>query len=157
MNKYITYFIVCYLLQACTSLPVEPPNTVTTKPQPVITKPNLTQPQPQIATPQPTFNIRGFRQQTYAIWYNILEHGNPTANGDIYDYYAMSAAHSQLPLGAQVRVRDVESGHSIIVTINDRQPTPAIKLSIFAAKQLGVWNKINPLVIIEDLDLKRLR
>ena len=49
-------------------------------------------------------------------------HGNLTANGEVYDQYAMTAAHKTLPFGTQLRVTNVANGRSIIVRINDRGP-----------------------------------
>ena len=52
----------------------------------------------------------------------------------------MTAAHPWLPFGTQVRVTRRDSGHSIVVTINDRLPSKKhiIDLSVGAAKQLGM-------------------
>jgi rare lipoprotein A len=161
--RYAAYFLGLFLLQACSTV-----NTVAEQPlvetevkaKPVVRPTQPTQQQPIVAKPvqaTPPPDIRGFRQKTYATWYNITEHGNPTANGDVYDYYAMTAAHQNLPFGSQVRVRDLITGRSIIVTINDRQTSSDIKLSIFAAKQLGVWGKAPQIVSIEGLSAKQVR
>ncbi|MCV6637925.1 RlpA-like double-psi beta-barrel domain-containing protein [Candidatus Albibeggiatoa sp. nov. NOAA] len=165
MNKrirYGAYFLSIWLLQACTTTTevVQQPTVVKpTQPKPVVTvKP--TQQKPIVVKPvqpAPPPDIRGFRQQTYATWYNVIDHGNPTASGDVYDYYAMTAAHQNLPFGSQVRVRHIATGRSIIVTINDRQASAVIKLSTMAAKQLGVLGKANQRVSIEGLSVKRLR
>lgn len=49
-------------------------------------------------------------------------HGKETANGEIFDMNAMTAAHKTLPLGSVVRVTNLENGKSVIVRINDRGP-----------------------------------
>ncbi|WP_353571343.1 RlpA-like double-psi beta-barrel domain-containing protein [Candidatus Albibeggiatoa sp. nov. BB20] len=161
MSKWIRYgacFLSLCLLQACSAVAEQPVVKTEVQAKPVIVRPTQQQPivvKPVQATPPP--DIRGFRQKTYATWYNIAEHGSPTTNGDMYDYYAMTAAHQNLPFGSQVRVRHLATGRSIIVTINDRQISPDIKLSIFAAKQLGVWGKAQPMVSIEGLSVKQVR
>ncbi|MEK7989567.1 MAG: RlpA-like double-psi beta-barrel domain-containing protein [Thiotrichaceae bacterium] len=158
MNRLIKYaaIVICLLQAACTTVVEQPVTKAEVQPKPVIIRPAQQKPivvKPVQPTPPP--DIRGFRQKTYATWYNILEHGNSTANGDIYDYYAMTAAHQNLPFGSQVRVRNLTTGRSIIVTINDRQTSPEIKLSTFAAQQLGVLSKAQPMVSIEGLSVKR--
>lgn len=55
---------------------------------------------------------------------------------------ALTAAHRTLPLGSIVRVTNLETGHSVIVRINDRGPFVTgrvIDLSLAAAKAIDVW------------------
>lgn len=49
-------------------------------------------------------------------------HGRLTANGEIYDMNALTAAHQTLPLPSLVRVTNLENGRSIVVRVNDRGP-----------------------------------
>ena len=49
-------------------------------------------------------------------------HGKPTSSGEIFDMYAMTAAHKKLPLGTVVRVKNLDNGKAVTVTINDRGP-----------------------------------
>lgn len=75
-----------------------------------------------------------------ASWYGENFHGRLTANGEIYDMYAMTAAHKTLQLPAIVRVTNLKSGKSLIVRINDRGPfigERIIDLSKGAAEALG--------------------
>ncbi len=78
-----------------------------------------------------------------ASWYGDPFHGQPTANGETFDMYAMTAAHPSLPFGAAVRVTNVATGRSVVVRINDRGPflgDRIVDLSYAAAKQLRlVW------------------
>ncbi len=78
-----------------------------------------------------------------ASWYGDPFHGLPTANGETYDMYAMTAAHPSLPFGSAVRVTNVATGRSVVVRINDRGPflgDRIVDLSYAAAKQLRlVW------------------
>lgn len=57
-----------------------------------------------------------------ASWYGDDFHGRRTANGEIYDMHAFSAAHRTLPLPSYVRVTNVANGRSVIVRVNDRGP-----------------------------------
>ena len=49
-------------------------------------------------------------------------HGKLTANGEVFDMNAMTAAHKTLPLGSLVRVTNLEKDKSVTVRINDRGP-----------------------------------
>lgn len=49
-------------------------------------------------------------------------HGGPTASGERFNKYAMTAAHKTLPLGTRVRVTNPSNGKSVVVRINDRGP-----------------------------------
>ena len=48
--------------------------------------------------------------------------GNRTANGEVYSRHAMTAAHRTLKFGTMVRVKNVATGQTVIVRINDRGP-----------------------------------
>jgi len=61
-------------------------------------------------------------QTGIASWYGPGFHGRRTANGEIYDMYAMTSAHKKLPFGTKVRVTDLNTGNFVIVRINDRGP-----------------------------------
>ncbi len=79
-----------------------------------------------------------------ASWYGPNFHGRQTANGEIFDQYAISAAHPTLPLPSYVRVTNLENNRSIIVRVNDRGPFASgriIDLSKRVADILGVINK----------------
>ena len=90
---------------------------------------------------QPLPDSKGFRQRGIASWYGKDFHGKKTANGEIYDMYAVTAAHKTLPLGTYVRVHNFENGREIKVRINDRGPFVrgrVIDLSYTAAKDIGI-------------------
>ena len=57
-----------------------------------------------------------------ASWYGAAFHGRMTANGEIFDSAAISAAHPTLPLPSYVRVTNIENDRSIVVRVNDRGP-----------------------------------
>ncbi|MBF0117779.1 MAG: septal ring lytic transglycosylase RlpA family protein [Desulfobacterales bacterium] len=90
---------------------------------------------------QPIPDAKGFYERGIASWYGNDFHGKMTANGEIYDMYAMTAAHKTLPLGTFVKVKNLNSNKEIVVRINDRGPFVrgrVIDLSYNAAKQLGI-------------------
>jgi rare lipoprotein A len=82
-----------------------------------------------------------FRQKGAASWYGRQFHGNRTASGEIYDMFAMTAAHPTLPIPSYVRVTNPRNGRSVIVRVNDRGPFKdgrIIDLSYGAATRLGL-------------------
>ena len=90
---------------------------------------------------QPIPDAQGFKERGVASWYGSDFHGRKTSSGEIYDMYAMTAAHKTLPLGTYVRVRNLHNGKTIDVRINDRGPFVAgriIDLSYTGAKQLEI-------------------
>ena len=81
-----------------------------------------------------------FRERGAASWYGRQFHGNRTASGEIYDMFAMTAAHPTLPIPSYVRVTGTRSRQSVIVRVNDRGPFKSdriIDLSYAAASKLG--------------------
>src|SRR5579862_166527 len=74
-----------------------------------------------------------------ASWYGQIFDGKPTASGEPYDMYDMTAAHLTLPMGSYVRVTNLRNGRAVIVRVNDRGPiVPGriIDLSYGAAQAL---------------------
>lgn len=65
----------------------------------------------------PYYDKRGI-----ASWYGEDFHGRRTANGEVYDMYALSAAHPTLPLPSYVEVTNIRNGRSMVVRVNDRGP-----------------------------------
>ena len=57
-----------------------------------------------------------------ASWYGETFEGKPTASGEPYDMYDMTAAHLTLPMGSYVKVTNLHNGKSVIVRVNDRGP-----------------------------------
>ena len=79
-----------------------------------------------------------------ASWYGSDFHGRDTANGEIFDANAISAAHPTLPLPSYVRVTNLGNGRSLIVRVNDRGPYAAnriIDVSRRAAHLLGFTDR----------------
>ena len=57
-----------------------------------------------------------------ASWYGPKFHGKITANGEVYDQNAYTAAHKTLPLPSAVKVTNLQNNRSVILRINDRGP-----------------------------------
>lgn len=57
-----------------------------------------------------------------ASWYGDAFHGRRTANGEVYDRDAISAAHPTMPLPSYARVTNLRNHYSMIVRVNDRGP-----------------------------------
>lgn len=98
----------------------------------------LVAPEAQTAVPvQATFKP----ETGIASWYGDVFHGRKTANGELYDMLAMTAAHKSLPFGTLVLVTVLDTGRQVIVRINDRGPFiegRIIDLSKAAAVQIGL-------------------
>lgn len=76
-----------------------------------------------------------------ASWYGDKEHGNRAASGEVFDRYAYTAAHKELPFGTVVRVTNLDNGKRVEVRINDRGPHVkgrVIDLSYAPAKSIGL-------------------
>lgn len=77
----------------------------------------------------------------FASWYGPGLHGNPSASGERFNQYALTAAHRTLPFGTRVLVTNLDNGQSVVVRINDRGPfhgNRIIDLSTAAARMIGV-------------------
>jgi rare lipoprotein A len=88
----------------------------------------------------PLAKIQPFRQTGVASWYGKRFHGQKTSSGELYDMYAMTAAHPTLPIPSYARVTNLANGRSVVVRVNDRGPFHAsriIDLSYAAAYRLG--------------------
>lgn len=82
-----------------------------------------------------------WRETGLASWYGARFHGRPTALGETYDMFAMTAAHKTLPLPSYVRVRNPANGREVVLRVNDRGPFVdgrVIDLSYTAALKLGL-------------------
>jgi len=94
----------------------------------------------------------GYKERGIASWYGKKFHGKPTSSGEIYDMYAMTAAHKTLPLPTEVRVTNLRNGKSIVVKVNDRGPfvdNRIIDLSYTAAKKLDMISAGTTFVEVE--------
>ncbi len=76
-----------------------------------------------------------------ASWYGERHQGRKMANGQNFDFHQLTAASWTLPLGAKIRVVNLENGKSVVVTVSDRGPNQRLHrildLSKAAAEQLN--------------------
>ncbi len=91
----------------------------------------------------PTFSAVANAEQAVhglATWYGPGFSGSRTANGEMFNPGALTAAHRSLPFGTQVRVTNKKTGRSVVVRINDRLGDPGviIDLSMGAARVIGL-------------------
>ncbi len=94
-----------------------------------------------------------------ASWYGPKFHGKLTANGEIYNQYALTAAHKTLPLPSAVKVTNLKNNKSIVLRINDRGPfvnDRIIDLSSKAADILDLKREGTGLVRVQILKEKSL-
>jgi rare lipoprotein A len=89
----------------------------------------------------PVTDDRQMVQRGFASWYGRQFHGQRTSTGEIYDMFAMTAAHPTMPLPSYARVTNLGTGASVVVRVNDRGPFKdgrVIDLSYAAAMRLGI-------------------
>lgn len=99
----------------------------------------------------------GYLERGVASWYGPTFHGESTSNGEKYDMYAMTAAHTTLPLPTYARVTNLKNGRSVVVRINDRGPFVAnrlIDLSYSAAAKLDMLKEGTTLVEVKALTVQ---
>ncbi len=140
-------------------LVVEVPPPVATAPGPAVVpaRPDAAVAQPKVerlrrGAPNAPYVVKGEHYEPYnrdvpmvetgiASWYGHPFHGRKTANGERYDMHGMTAAHKTMPLPSWAVVRNVRTGDSIVVRVNDRGPfmgSRVIDLSRAAARKLGI-------------------
>lgn len=98
---------------------------------------------------------QAYRERGTASWYGKKFHGQKTSSGEVYDMYAMTAAHRTLPIPSYARVTNVANGRSVVVRINDRGPFHSqriIDLSYAAAYRLGYIQAGSATVEVESID-----
>lgn len=118
--------------------------------------------------PMSVSDAQTYEETGLASWYGeetIRQNGGSmTANGELFNPRALTAAHKYLPLPTHVQVTNLENGRSIIVRVNDRGPFPSqhnpdsgkriIDLSEGAAEKLGFVDKGVALVHVETIRLE---
>jgi rare lipoprotein A len=95
-----------------------------------------------------------FKQRGIASWYGKKFHGQRTSSGEVYDMYAMTAAHPTLPIPSYARVTNLANQKSVVVRVNDRGPflhDRVIDLSYAAAHKLGIIGDGSAEVEVESL------
>jgi rare lipoprotein A len=162
-------------LTACSVTAQRPPAPAAREPQPVAPAPPaavdavpdaVPRHEPRSAHGNPPFydvlgqryhvltSADGYLERGVASWYGPTFHGGNTSSGELYDMYAMTAAHKTLPLPCYARVTNLRNGRSVVVRINDRGPFVAnrlIDLSYTAAAKLDMIREGTTLVEVRAL------
>lgn len=105
----------------------------------------------------PMSSTKGFSQEGESSWYGRKFHGHLTSNGEVYDMFAMSAAHKTLPLPSYVRVTNLANNKHVVVRVNDRGPfhkDRIIDLSYSAAYKIGMLKTGTANVKVEVIPVK---
>lgn len=118
--------------------------------------------------PMTLASAQTYKETGLASWYGEETRrqigGHMTANGELFNPNAFTAAHKYLPLPIHVQVTNLENGRSIIVRVNDRGPFPSqhnpdsgnriIDLSRGAAEQLGFVEQGVAKVRVETIEIE---
>ncbi|MEO8151809.1 MAG: septal ring lytic transglycosylase RlpA family protein [Rhizobacter sp.] len=168
---HLSALLLAALLTACGSAPRR--DGPEAKPPPNLDKVPDAQPQVELIRdggPNKPYDVAGrsyspvktdkaMTEKGLASWYGKKFQGKRTASGEIYNMYAMTAAHKTMPIPSYARVRNPANGREIIVRVNDRGPFHAdriIDLSYTAALKLGVLNGVAP-VEVERITYEQIR
>jgi len=95
-----------------------------------------------------------YKSRGIASWYGRKFQGQRTSSGELYDMYAMSAAHPILPIPSYARVTNLRNNKSVVVRVNDRGPFyngRIIDLSYAAAYKLGIAAQGSGMVEVESV------
>jgi len=115
----------------------------------------------RVGGPNKPYEVLGERYEPFATdvpyadrglasWYGRKFHGRPTSSGEVYNMYAMTAAHPTLPIPSYARVRNPANGREVIVRVNDRGPFHKgriIDLSYTAALKLDLLRGVAPVEV----------
>lgn len=97
----------------------------------------------------------GYKSKGKASWYGSKFHGHNTSNGEVYNMFAMTAAHKTLPLPTYLKVTNLDNNKRVIVRVNDRGPFHGgriLDLSYAAAVKLGYAGKGTANIYVEAID-----
>ena len=170
-TQQLPALLLALLLAACSSTPTR--DGPESRPPPNLDKVPDAQPQVEPIRdggPNKPYDVNGrsyspvkgdkaMTEKGLASWYGKKFQGRRTASGEVYNMYAMTAAHKTMPIPSYARVRNPANGREIIVRVNDRGPFVAdriIDLSYTAALKLGVLNGIAP-VELERITYEQIR
>ncbi len=122
--------------------------------EPVMNTSSVTEEESLVETSAISYVDKGYMT---ASWYGPRFHGRKTANGEIYDQMAFTAAHKGLKFGTMLKITNPKNDQSVIVRINDRGPYIGgrqLDLSRAAALQLGMMKRGVLKVKVDELSLK---
>jgi len=138
MIRFLTVMISCLALAACGSTK-RIYDSSTANPGYKVGKPYKVAGKIYHPRAEPDYDKQGL-----ASWYGPQFHGRKTANGDVFNMNALTAAHTTLPMPSYVRVTNEANGRWLILKINDRGPfvgNRLIDVSRRAAQLLGFEKK----------------
>jgi rare lipoprotein A len=81
-------------------------------------------------------------EEGMATWYSAPYKGRKAANGQVFNDYALTAAHRTLPMGSLIEVTNLQTGQTSAMRITDRGPfvdDRILDLTIASAKATGVY------------------
>jgi rare lipoprotein A len=122
--------------------------------EPVMNTSTVTEDESLVETSAISYVDKGYMT---ASWYGPRFHGRKTANGEIYDQMAFTAAHKGLKFGTLLKITNPRNDQSVIVRINDRGPYIGgrqLDLSRAAALQLGMMKRGVLKVKVDELSLR---
>ncbi len=122
--------------------------------KPVLNNNTVTEKESLVETSAISYIDKGYMT---ASWYGPRFHGRKTANGEIYDQMAFTAAHKGLKFGTLLKITNPRNDKFVIVRINDRGPYirgRQLDLSKAAALQLGMMKRGVIKVKVDQLSLK---
>lgn len=131
-------------------VPLNPPSGLELLPNPTVTKMKLSKignnPYSEFGQTYEVWKAIDdeYAEEGLASWYGTKFHGRTTSSGEVYDMYALTAAHKHLPIPCFVRVTNLDNGRSTIVKVNDRGPFKSnriLDVSYAAAVKLGFADK----------------
>jgi rare lipoprotein A len=102
----------------------------------------------------PDLSGKPYKEKGVGSWYGRKFHGQRTSSGEIYDMYAMTAAHPTLPIPCYALVTNLTNGKSVIVRVNDRGPflhNRIMDLSYAAALKLGYLSSGSSQIQVEEI------
>lgn len=97
--------------------------------------------EPAASSQDRSYRKERFFQTGMASWYGKEFQGKVTASGERFDMYQLTAAHKSLPFGTILVVKNLETGKTVRVRVNDRGPyrgNRILDLSFNAARELGI-------------------
>jgi rare lipoprotein A len=103
-------------------------------------------------------SAHGYHARGVASWYGTQFHGLRTASGELYDMFAMTAAHKTLPIPTYLKVTNLNNHLSVVVRVNDRGPflgQRLLDLSYAAAAKLDMLGTGSAPVDIEAVEPMR--
>jgi len=145
----------CSHRQHVAQIPPPPPPTTAQPPSPPPAERSPAR-QPEERENNAPKALASYTEVGYASWYGDPYHGRRAANGEIYNKYKLTAAHLTLPMGAEVKVTNLENNLSVNVRINDRGPfakSRIVDLSLAAAQKIQMTGPGTALVRLEVLSL----